>query len=192
MLTTVRSRVAVPHATSVDDVLELLHSARRYTAGEDLSVLEHSLQTADILRQAFSDDVELQIAGLLHDIDHVIGCHPSLHGDVAVAFLADLFPKPVTEMIRLHVPAKRFLIARDPTYRDRLTSASEATLRSQGEAMAIDEIELFQAEPLARRATALRRADEQAKSSSVRTSSLDAWREPLRALAALRAETVQC
>jgi predicted HD phosphohydrolase len=187
MLTSVRSRVAVPRATSVDDVLHLLETSRRYSAGEDLSVLEHSLQTADILRQAFSDDLELQVAGLLHDIDHVIGCHPSLHGEVAVAFLGSLFPEAVTEMIRLHVPAKRFLVSRDPSYRDRLTSASEATLRSQGDVMGTEELDSFQSEPLARRATALRRADEQAKSSTVRTTPLHAWREPMHALAALRA-----
>jgi predicted HD phosphohydrolase len=179
MTSNARTHLAVRPATSLDHIIALMRSASRYTAGEDLSVLDHCLQTADILRRAFPDDIELQVAGLLHDIDHVIGCHPSMHGDVAADYLAPVVSPPIIKLIQLHVPAKRFLISRDPCYRNRLSAASEATFRSQGQEMISDEVERFRAEPLSRRATALRRADEQAKSGSVRVPPFASWIELL-------------
>jgi predicted HD phosphohydrolase len=179
MPTLFRSHIAFHRATSIDDVIALMQTASRYTAGEDLSVLDHSLQTADILQRAFPDDVELQVAGLLHDIDQVIGCHPSLHGEVAAEYLGAVVHAPVLGLIQLHVPAKRFLVSRDPCYRSRLSAASEVSFRSQSEHVPTDEMERFADNVLARRAIALRRADEQAKSSSVRTPALRSWYEVL-------------
>jgi predicted HD phosphohydrolase len=174
-----RTHLAIGRANSIDDVIALMHTASRFTAGEDLSVLDHSLQTADILRRAFPDDVELQVAGLLHDIDQVIGCHPSLHGDVAADYLSAIVHAPVIGLIQLHVPAKRFLISRDPCYRNRLSAASEVSLRAQGDGMPDAELESFTDRALARRAIALRRADEQAKSSAARTPALESWLDVL-------------
>jgi predicted HD phosphohydrolase len=179
MPTVSRNHIAIRRASSIEDVIVLMHTASRYTAGEDLSVLDHSLQTADILRRAFPDDLELQVAGLLHDVDQVIGCHPSMHGDIAAEYLGAVVHAPVIGLILLHVPAKRYLISRDPCYRNRLSAASEVSLRSQGDHMPADEAERFADNSLARRAIALRRADEQAKSSAVRTPALASWFEVL-------------
>lgn len=131
---------------------------------------------------AFPDDIELQLAGLLHDIDHILGCHPSMHGDVGARYLSDVMPPDVLDLIRLHVPAKRYLVATQPDYRDRLSPASAATLRSQGEISGNEAAE-FLNHRLARRSIALRRADEQAKSKGIRVPGLSSWTEPLLTIA---------
>ena len=38
------------------------------------------------------------------------------HGDRGAAWLAHWFPAPVTEPVRLHVAAKRYLCATEPVY----------------------------------------------------------------------------
>lgn len=172
-------RIHGPQAASIDDVMALLERAARFTAGEELSVLDHGLQTADLLRRAFPRDVSLQVAGLLHDIDHVLGCHPSVHGDVAAHYLADVVEPEVIALVQLHVPAKRFLVTSDPDYRTRLSAASELSLRAQGAVLCEDEADSLVLDPLWRRAIALRRADDQAKSDGVRAGSLASWAEAL-------------
>lgn len=164
-----------PPATSTADIIRLLLSSQRFTAGEDISVLDHGLQTADILRRAFPDDLELQVAGLVHDIDHVIGCHPSRHGVTASDYLGDVLPFSLTELVRLHPIAKRFLINLDPAYADRLSVASIASLQFQGNGPDSDEIDLFIADPQHRRVIALRRADDQAKIPGLRVPTLASW-----------------
>jgi predicted HD phosphohydrolase len=168
-----------PQATTLDDVVDLLYRAASFTAGEEVSVLDHGLQTADLLRRAFPRDVALQVAGLLHDIDHVLGCHPSVHGELAAHYLDNVMSPEVVGLIRLHVPAKRYLVATDPDYRARLSAASELSLRAQGADLLDDELDELVLNPMWRRVVALRRADEQAKTHGVRFAPLSSWLAPL-------------
>jgi gamma-butyrobetaine dioxygenase len=88
------------------------------------------------------------------------------HGARAAAWLAAWFPPGVTEPIRLHVPAKRYLCAVEPGYFGLLSEASVYTLSVQGGPMTHDEASAFEALPYAEAAVAVRRWDDQAKDPS--------------------------
>ena len=81
-------------------------------------------------------------------------------------WLSRWFVPDVTEPVRLHVAAKRFLVATEPDYAACLSEASVHTLRLQGGPMAPDEVREFVEHGLARDAVALRRLDEAAKDGS--------------------------
>lgn len=164
-----------PPTTTCEAVLVALRNTARLTTSGGQTVLDHSLQTADLLRQAFPDDVELQLAGLLHDIDSVMSCHPSKHGVAGAEFLAPVFSPDIVGLVRLHVRAKRYLLAVDPEYRARSSAESEAMLRVQGLPLSPEQIAAFENEPLARRAVMLRRADEQARRPGGRVSTVLGW-----------------
>lgn len=159
-------------AGHVDDLLDLL-SAQGKNAyfGEPVSVLEHCLQCAHFAEQSHADPATIA-AALLHDIGHMLHGLPediARHGmnggheEVAAAYLAKWYGTDVTETIRLHVDAKRYLCATDPTYGAQLSPASIESLRIQGGPMRQDEIVAFEALPNAGVAVQLRRWDDEAK-----------------------------
>jgi predicted HD phosphohydrolase len=76
-----------------------------------------------------------------------------------------LFPEAVFEPIALHVEAKRYLIATDSSYSEKLSSDSIRSLALQGGPLSIEECQKFLSKPFAQDAIALRRWDDQAKDS---------------------------
>ena len=91
----------------------------------------------------------LVAAALLHDTGHLRGADPLAdeaelsgrelmagtdndHGERGAAWLARWFPPAVTEPVRLHVAAKRYLCAAEPGYLALLSPASVYTLSLQG------------------------------------------------------------
>ena len=121
----------------------------------------------------------LVVAALLHDIGHFIAPDAAIdaiddvHELRALGFLASGFGADVVEPIRLHVQAKRYLVAVDPPYLKTLSAASAHTLSLQGGAMSPDEVRLFTTLPQASQALALRRWDDLAKHPARMTPSLD-------------------
>jgi gamma-butyrobetaine dioxygenase len=73
----------------------------------------------------------------------------------------------VTEPVRLHVAAKRYLCAAEPGYFELLSTESVRTLALQGGPMTPDQAAAFEALPCARDAVAVRRWDDQAKDPAV-------------------------
>ena len=123
--------------------------------GEDVTMAQHMLQAAQSAErsQASSD---LIVAALLHDIGHYSNEIPdsalmqgtnNYHEEAGANFLAEFFPLSVTEPIRHHVAAKRYLCATDPEYLSRLSEASVYTLKVQGGPMNPDEIAAFEKLP---------------------------------------------
>ncbi|MFO0851719.1 MAG: HD domain-containing protein [Gemmataceae bacterium] len=150
-------------------------------SGEAVSQLEHALQAAWAAEQADVPD-HLVAAALLHDVGHLLHGHgedcagrgiDDRHEELGRRFLTTAFGPAVTEPIRLHVAAKRFLCATDPEYTARLSDASVLSLRLQGGPMTHAEAAEFQAHPHAADALALRRWDEAAKTPELRTPSFD-------------------
>jgi gamma-butyrobetaine dioxygenase len=101
----------------------------------------------------------------MHDVGHWLdepddgyGIHD--HGDLGGDWVAARFDTAVSEPVRLHIEAKRFLCARDPDYHDHLSSASKYTLTRQGGPMTPDEAEAFEARPHAGDAMMLRRLED--------------------------------
>ena len=93
-----------------------------------------------------------------------------MHEVKGANFLAQWFGKEVTEPVRLHVVAKRFLTGNDPAYYDTLSPASKHSLELQGGPMTADAQRQFLEIPYAREAIQLRRWDDQAKEQDLELS----------------------
>lgn len=165
------------------------HGAAAYL-GEPVSVSEHMLQSA-AWAEKDSAPPELVAAALLHDYGHLIHDLPedsaehgvdTRHEDVAFACLEQWFPPEVTEPIRLHVAAKRYLCAVDPSYHDTLSPASRLSLDLQGGPMSADEAAGFEASPHAAAACRLRRYDDAGKDPEVAARELESYRDLLLSL----------
>ncbi len=186
----------------VDAIAELFGSegARDYL-GEPVTIAAHLLQ-AGALAEAAGAPPTLVGAALLHDIGHLpLPPGPELsgsparltgrdlmagtdnrHGAWGAAWLAAWFPAAVTEPVRLHVPAKRYLCAADPSYFGLLSEASVYTLSVQGGPMTAAEALEFEAHPYAADAIAVRRWDDRAKDPSAVTPGFAHFRPLLEGL----------
>ena len=89
----------------------------------------------------------------------------------------------MTEPIRLHVAAKRYLCTIDPDYRDALTPASRASLKAQGGPFDEDGVHIFKRSRFWGDAVRLRQWDDMAKVAGLRTPGLEAYRGTMIALA---------
>jgi len=169
----------------IDGLLRLLaDSARSDYIGEGVSQLEHALQAAALARAAGAADAEV-IAALLHDVGHL--CAPDdaptmdglgvvRHEDVGAEHLCAIgFGPDVTELVRGHVAAKRYLVRTDPAHAARLSPASRETLRHQGGPMTEAEARRFEASPLYRAMLRIRAWDERAKHPGLVVDGLEAY-----------------
>ena len=115
--------------------------------GECVSQTEHALQAADLARRDKAPD-SLIVAALLHDIGHLLDGQDEdfaergidgRHEIAGYAWLTKHFGTEVTEPVRLHVDAKRYLCTVDPQYVAGLSAASCSSLALQGGLMNADE-----------------------------------------------------
>lgn len=159
-------------ATIVDFLVGILErrGAESYL-GEDVTMLEHMLQSAHAAEEAGAND-ELVVAALLHDIGHYTNEFPedaheheinNYHDTAGAAVLKPYFPTLVTDCVRWHVDAKRYLCATEPSYFDQLSPASVHSLRLQGGPMSADEIADFERNPHLAAVLQVRRWDDGAK-----------------------------
>lgn len=159
--------------------------------GDPIDILDHGLQCAHVLASRRPDDVELQIAGLVHDLGHVANpgdpTAPVSHGEIGATFVGPLLGHRVARLVSLHVPAKRYLVATEPAYGNRLSDGSIYSLGLQGGAMSGDEVGAFAADPDGPDAALLRQADEAAKVIGRLVPDLDTWVPMLRQVAAAAA-----
>ena len=172
---------------AVDAVAGLLSAAgAREYLGEPVTVLEHLLQ-AGWLAQRAGMPPALVAAALLHDVGHLLEADGSAglsgaalmagsdndHGTRGARWLAQWFGPEVTEPVRLHVDAKRYLCATEPGYYGLLSPASRHTLSVQGGPMGPAEARQFAASEHAGPAVAIRRLDEAAKDGVVRSKGIE-------------------
>jgi [1-hydroxy-2-(trimethylamino)ethyl]phosphonate dioxygenase len=159
--------------------------------GEQVSMLEHGLQTAYFARETGASPA-LTVAALLHDIGHLLESVPAdiadwkndaRHEELGGAWLARLFPPQVSDPVRLHVPAKRYLCATDPDYLAELSPASLHTLRLQRGPMSAAECSAFEREAHYLDAVLLRRCDDRGKLQGLATPGLAAYRTLIESLA---------
>jgi phosphonate degradation associated HDIG domain protein len=158
--------------------------------GEEVTQTEHALQTAWAAERAGADAAQIA-AALLHDVGHLLHhlgeeCALSgiddCHEDLGARFIERYFGPAVSEPIRLHVPAKRFLCAVEKGYLDRLSAASQRSLALQGGPYSAEGVEQFRRNPHGDAALALRRWDEQAKIPGLNTPDLEHFRLYLEAV----------
>jgi phosphonate degradation associated HDIG domain protein len=177
--------------SSADDVLQwMAERGGDSYFGEPVTVLEHSLQAAWFARQAASPS-ELIAAALLHDVGHLLHDQgedvadqgqDTRHEELADAVLSAHLPEAVTQPIRLHVAAKRYLCFADPKYLGELSPSSLLSLNLQGGPMTEADAAVFLAQPFALEAVALRRWDDEAKVPQLAVPGLDEYRALVAAL----------
>ena len=185
--------MAMP-AMSVSDEILTIFAARGAAAyfGEQVSTIEHVQQAAHFARADGAGNA-LIVAALLHDIGHLLHDAPddiadwhsdARHEEIGSAWLARRFGRDVTDPVRLHVAAKRYLCATAPSYLEKLSSASVATLALQGGAMSPAQVEAFRAEPFFREAVRLRLWDDRGKVPGLVTRQLADYRDLIESVAA--------
>jgi [1-hydroxy-2-(trimethylamino)ethyl]phosphonate dioxygenase len=171
--------------TTSDEVLSIYgRGGSAAYFGEAVNMTEHGLQAAHFAQLADAPDA-LVIAALLHDIGHLIDSAPddiadwtsdAQHELSGARWLAARFGPEVSEPVRLHVPAKRYLCATDPDYFTRLSPASVVTLKLQGGPMSRVQIAAFEAEARHREAVLVRQWDDQGKMAGLATPDLAHYR----------------
>lgn len=166
----------------IDDILEILVSRGNEQYGmEAVSQLEHALQCA-VLAEKANATPELIIASLLHDFGHLIhnlgenAAEKGIddrHEYRALGYLNQIFSLAVTEPIRMHVDAKRYLCAVDNNYWDSLSTASKVSLELQGGIYSPTEAREFINQPYAKDAVKLRIWDDLAKVKDLATPGIE-------------------
>ncbi len=172
-------------ALGVDEIIDLLATgrARPLRLGSSVSQLDHALQTAALLERDVPDDHELAVAGLVHDIGHLVpGVGDEAHAGAAAEAVRDALGDRVAGLVARHVQAKRYLVATEPDYGNGLAADSVASLTTQGGPMSPVEVAAFAVLPWAPAAVALRRADDSGKVEGLVVRDLGHWVSVLRAL----------
>ena len=171
--------------TTVDELLDLYERWGAEHYDEEVGQLDHALQTA-ALATADGAAEPLVAAALLHDAGHLLelrGGPVGPHERTAPAFMAELFPASVTTPIALHVAAKRYLCAVEPTYHAGLSAGSQRSLRRQGGPMSAGEVATFETTTAWVDAVALRRWDDAGKVEGAAVPDLPSYEPLLRSLA---------
>jgi len=155
------------------DRLDVLFAVivRESYLGENVTIGDHMLQCAALATAEGAPDA-LVAAALLHDVGYYLDpvpdneneTRPARRHDVAAGrVLAAFLPEAAVAPIRLHVDAKRYLCAVEPSYRARLSPASIHTMALQGGIMGQEEAAGFAARPFSGDACRLRRWDDAGK-----------------------------
>lgn len=158
-------------------IVKLLHSqytrfgGAKYMINEPISILSHSTQSATwIMRNLPYHNPKLVVSALLHDYGHIVHGVPispdtkvdDRHEIVGADALSQLgFSQDVTEPIRLHVMAKRYLCTINPYYE--LSEGSKKSLMLQGGPMRNKELYQFERNRYFNDALILRHADDGGK-----------------------------
>ncbi len=170
----------MPRTLTLGDIESLFtqHGSQAYDGSrrESVTALQHALQCAQLAEWAHADDA-LVAAALLHDLGHFLtpiegDDDDDCHETIALPYLAGGFGARVLEPIRLHVAAKRYLVATDAGYLAGLSPASVHSLALQGGPMSAIEVAEFDANPFAMDAVQLRRWDDLAKTPDQATPPL--------------------
>lgn len=182
---------ALTRENIVEFILDLF--ARRGSEeymGEPVSMAQHMEQSAACAEKDGASD-ELVIAALLHDIGHFVGDFPidalengidNLHEDAGANLLRAYYPLSVTEPIRLHVAAKKYLCAVRENYIKCLSDASINSLHVQGGPMSETEIKAFEANPYYLSAVKARLYDDDGKIAGLTIKPVTEYRNMLESL----------
>jgi len=149
--------------------------------GEPVSMGEHMLQGATMAQQN-NQPTDIIVATLLHDIGHftsefgtftIDDDKDRFHEEAGAKVLERFFPCVVTDCVRFHVAAKRYLCATRPEYLAKLSSASVHSLNLQGGPMNSKEIAIFEMNPNLDKIIAVRLYDDAGKDPLMQTH--DFW-----------------
>ena len=178
-------------STIVDFIADIIERRGSETyLGEAVSMRAHFLQCAHLAENDDAPDT-LVAAALMHDIGHYLGEFDddalnnginNWHDEAGAAVLRNFFSAAVVEPVRMHVNAKRYLCAVEPTYFAKLSPASVQSLEVQGGPFSAQEVAEFERSPWLDDAIRLRRYDEGAKDIDAVTPDFNHYRPLLASL----------
>ncbi len=130
-------------------------------------VVAHGAACADHLSNWHPHDLELSVAGLLHDVGLLLVPGDELgHPAHGADYARPLFGGRTADLIALHVNAQRYLELTVDGYR--VKPPPTAAFAAQPSLMTVEEAAAFQKHPLFRFALELRRADDAASEPEAR------------------------
>lgn len=158
-----------------------------YDISENISQLNHMTQAAELAKKE-SNDIEVILAALLHDIGHLCKKNEAIetmgsygiknHEKLGAEFLRQQgFSEKVATLVEGHVQAKRYLTYKHPKYYKDLSDASKKTLEYQGGKMTVLEAVGFEQDPLFWLQIKMRFWDEAAKEENYPTPNLEAYEQ---------------
>lgn len=174
----------VMNKRSVDEIFKQFSARGNGAYGlSDVSQLEHGLQAAALATDMGLSEQQI-VAALLHDIGHMFveedvdlasqGIDDK-HEEGSADVLQPVFGEVVSEPVRLHVPAKRYLCTVEEDYFAKLAPDSVTSLELQGGRMSAEELDQFESNPWYKEGVALRRIDEQAKVADKKVPDLQSY-----------------
>lgn len=149
--------------------------------GQPVNMGQHMLQGATIAERSGQPE-EIIVGALLHDIGHFTSEFGTFtmddtedrhHEDAGAKVLERFLPSVITDCVRYHVAAKRYLCATRPEYFKRLSEASIHSLNLQGGAMTPEEVAAFEKNPNLDQIIAVRYLDDAGKRPDMQTP--DYW-----------------
>ena len=168
----------------IEKIIKKYQTNKDFYLGEKVTIAEHMIQTA-MLAEKNNSPQSLICACLLHDIGHFIIKDPDQlvsksvdgkHEDIAFNFLKNYFKPEVTEPIKLHVNAKRYL-CREKSYYNLLSKASKVSLELQGGKMNNDEAQKFVLLKHHKDAITLRKYDDEGKIPNMKIKNINDYKE---------------
>lgn len=168
----------------IDEIITNMRKNEDLEYGERVTIVAHSLQCATFAERDGADDL-MVAAAFLHDYGHF--CHDlgediadkgidAIHEEIGAEALSEYFVPEVIEPMRLHVAAKRYLVATDEEYLKTVSPASIQSLALQGGPFTPEEAAEFAAGPHFERAIQLRRYDEEGKYPQMETPDYEHFR----------------
>ena len=170
----------------IDKIISNFTNNKSLYIGEQVTMSEHMIQTAMLAEKAKCND-DLICSCLLHDYGHFILENPDelvkenldgKHEDIGYEYLKKIFKKEITEPIKYHVLAKRYL-AKDKQYFGLLSEASKTSLQLQGGVLNGEECIKFEAQEYFKSTILLRKFDEAAKKTNVKMKSIHDYQKLL-------------
>jgi phosphonate degradation associated HDIG domain protein len=170
---------------SVEQIKLLFETKGDKLYGESINQIEHALQCAQLAEDSGAEQ-SLIIAALLHDVGHLqhkdsISAFQQgiddAHELIGAKYLESRFGQEVSEPVKLHVDAKRYLCSIDTGYWDLLSTQSKQTLEIQGGPMNESEAQRFAENPYAEAAVCLRKWDDIGKQPNKKTQPLSHFLE---------------
>ena len=168
----------------VNKIISNFKNNKKLYIGEKVTMSEHMIQTA-MLAEENNSSKSLVCACLLHDYGHFIVDDPDLlvsnsldgkHEDLGFDFLKNYFVQEVTEPIKLHVLAKRYL-CRNKSYYEFLSDPSKISLELQGGIMDDEESQKFTSSKFYKDAITLRKYDDEGKIPNIKMKKIDDYRD---------------
>lgn len=171
----------MPRVHVIDKIEELFkNKGASLYGGEAVTQEQHALQAAQLAEESGASP-SIIAAALLHDVGHLLHNLPDdapdegvddVHEALGDRFLRRWFGPEVSEPVRMHVDAKRYLCAVDPSYLGTLSPPSLQSLELQGGPMNPAEVSAYEELPFYEASLVVRRWDDLAKDPNLATPPL--------------------